>query len=85
MRSVYEERVAEAREIEGRIASGRDTVVLPSKFGAVCRVLWPEKTAAHLAAVAGKDERTAKRWLSSEYDPPLPVVLILINEIFKRE
>lgn len=64
--------------------SGRDTVVPPPKFGAVCKLLWPEKTAAHIASIAGRDERTAKRWLSGEYEPPVVVLLAVINKMFER-
>ena len=84
MRAVYEERVAEARKIEGQLLSGRDILVPPTLFGPVCRLIWPEKAAANLAAISGKDERTAKRWLSSEYDPPLHVALAVFNKIFER-
>jgi len=67
MRAVSTEQIAEHREIEGRILSGRDKIVRPSKFANVCRVIWPdEKIAAKLAAIAGRDERTAKRWLADE-------------------
>lgn len=85
MRAVYEERVADAREIEGRGLSGRDNFVRRSKFADVCRVLWPdEKIAPKLAALSGRDERTAKRWLSGEFEPPISVVLAIINETFRR-
>lgn len=84
MRSVYEERVAEARAIEGHVISGRDTYVPQPKFGDVCRVLWPDKTAAHIASIGGRDERTAKRWLSGEYEPPASVVAAIINKMFER-
>lgn len=84
MRSTYERNRAEQIEIEGRILSGRDTVVPPPKFGAVCKLLWPEKTAAHIASIAGRDERTAKRWLSGEYEPPVVVLLAVINKMFER-
>lgn len=82
--SVYEQRVSEARQIQGRLVSGRDTLVPPNKFHVWAKGLWPDKTAAHLAAITGHDERTAKRWLSSEYDPPWAVVLVCLNETFKR-
>ena len=73
-----------ASEMQGRFMPGRDTVVPPLKFAIVARVLWPEKTAAHLASIAGKDERTAKRWLSGEYEPPGVVIAAVILEILKR-
>ncbi len=84
MRSNYEDRVFEQTEIQGRLASGGDTLVTPPKFAAVCRLLWPEKTAAHLATIADKDERTAKRWLAGEYEPPVVVLLAVINKMFER-
>ena len=84
MRTVYEERVAEARAIEGHVIGGRDTCVPVPKFGDVCRVLWPDKTAAHIAAIGQRDERTAKRWLSGEYEPPASVLAAIINKMFER-
>lgn len=84
MRSSYEEKIAQAREIEGQLLSGRDTLVPPTLFGPVCKLIWPRNTAANLATVGGKDERTAKRWLSSEYDPPIKVALYVIDKIFER-
>jgi hypothetical protein len=73
-----------AREIQGHCLPGRDTLVPPPKFAAVARLLWPEKTAAHLASIAGKDERTAKRWLAGDYEPPAIVIAAIIVEITKR-
>jgi hypothetical protein len=84
MRSVYERNIAQANEIQGRIVSGRDTVVPPPLWTDFARLCWPEKTAAHLATLGGKDERTAKRWLSGEYEPPMVVVLALFNKMFER-
>ena len=85
MRSVYERASAEQIEIKGRILQGRDVFVRPTKFAAVCRVLWPdEKLAPKLAELAKRDERTAKRWLAGEFEPPICVVLAVINKIFER-
>lgn len=56
-----------------------------TKFGAVAKLLWPDKTAVHLAAIAGRDPRTAERWLSGEFEPPLAVVLALIAKMFARD
>lgn len=86
MRAVYEDRIAEASEIKGHILSGRDKIVRQSKFADVCRVLWPEeKLAPFLADIAKRDERTAKRWLAGEFEPPICIVLAVINETFRRE
>ena len=85
MRTVYEREIANAREIEGRITSGRDVFVHTTKFARVCKVLWPdEKIAPLLAAIGKRDERTAKRWLAGEFEPPIAVAMYVFNEIFKR-
>lgn len=55
------------------------------KFAAVARALWPVKTSANLAVIAGSNERTAKRWLSGEFEPPAIVIAAVIVEITKRE
>jgi hypothetical protein len=47
-------------------------------------VLWPFKTAIHIAAIAGVEERTAKRWLAGEFEPPAIVIAAIIVEITKR-
>jgi len=82
MRAVFGNPVAVATELQGQFVPGRDKIVPPPKFASVCRLLWPHKTAAHLAAIAGRDERTAKRWLSGEFEPPVKVVLAVIQEMF---
>jgi hypothetical protein len=74
-----------ASELQGQFVPGRDTIVPPPKFAIVARALWPQKTAAHLATIAGKDERTAKRWLAGEYEPPVIVITAILVEMFKRE
>jgi hypothetical protein len=83
MRSVYEERRAEATEIDRQIRRGADKIV-GRKFGAVAKLLWPFKTAAHLATIASSTERTAERWLSGEFEPPAIVIAAIIVEITKR-
>jgi hypothetical protein len=87
MRSVYELRAGEAREIERRLCQPRVETdkIVSRKFGKVAKLLWPFKTAAHLAALAGADERTAWRWLAGEYEPPAIVIAAVIVEITKRE
>jgi hypothetical protein len=85
MSQLFGNRDAVAREIQGSFSAERDRIVPPYKFPAVCKVLWPHKTAANLAAISGKEERTAKRWLSGEYEPPVSVVLAVMSEMFKRD
>jgi hypothetical protein len=77
---------AVAREIQGQFRpppDGGDKIVV-RKFGLVAKVLWPFKTAANLAAIAGTTERTATRWLSGEFEPPAIVIAAVIVEITKR-
>lgn len=75
--------VAGAIEIGGRDCPGpenRDTGV-PNDFEIVAKALWPRKTAACLASIGGKDERTAKRWLRGEYEPPASVFYAIMDRI----
>lgn len=77
--------VAGATKIGGHACQtgfGRDNRV---PFGVVAKALWPRKTAATLASIGGKDERTAKRWLSGEYEPPGVVIAAIVVAITKRE
>lgn len=83
MRAVYEERVSEQTEISRQFRQGTDKIV-SRKFGAVAKVLWPQKTAAQLAVIASTNERTAARWLSGEFEPPAIVIAAIIVEITKR-
>ena len=55
------------------------------KFGPVAKLLWPFKTAAVLADIAGSNTRTAERWLFGEYEPPAIVIAAVIVEITKRD
>lgn len=84
MRSLFGNPVAVAIEMQGHFVPGRDTFVR-TKFGAVAKILWPEKTAAQLAAIAGKDERTAKRWIAGEFEPPAVIFAAVLLELVKRE
>lgn len=84
MRTVYERELASASEIEGRIVSEGGKIVPPPNWTWFARRCWPEKTAAHLAAIAGKDERTAKRWLSGEFEPPNCIILALYQKLLER-
>lgn len=69
----------------GHFRPGRDKIVPPTKFTAVCRVLWPLNTAANIAAIAGKDERTGKRWLAGEFEAPACVYAAIFAEMLKRD
>lgn len=85
MRSTYEARVSEAREIEGRGLQGRDIFVRQPILSDLIKLLWPgEKPAPFLASLSKRDERTAKRWLAGEFDPPLCVMHAIHDEIYKQ-
>ncbi len=53
-------------------------------FASVARVLWPDKTAAKLAEISGTNERTARRWLIGQVEPPAIIVAAIVVEITKR-
>jgi len=44
-------------------------------------VLWPRKTAAHLAARADAGERAAKYWISGERRPSAKAVAAVVDEM----
>jgi hypothetical protein len=83
MRSQYEAARAEQTSIQRQLRQGTD-VLVSRKFGAVAKVLWPLKTAAHLATIGNTSERNAWRWLSGEYEPPAVIIAAIIVEITKR-
>lgn len=83
MRSVYEEKLSVASENARRIRQGADVFVRPI-FADVAKLLWPHKTAAQLASIAKRDERTAARWLSGEFEPPISIVLAVNQKIFGK-
>jgi hypothetical protein len=85
MRAAFGNPEVTASEIGGQYRPGRDSIVPPTKFTAVCRVLWPVKTAANIAAIAGKDERTGKRWLAGEFEAPACVYAAIFAEMLKRD
>jgi hypothetical protein len=84
MQSVYEARASEATKIEGQLSSGGDKIVPPPNWVAFARHCWPHKTAFHLADIGKSNERTAKRWLSGEFEPPNAVMVVLIGKLFER-
>jgi hypothetical protein len=84
MRTTFCNSNAVATEIGCQFRPGTDRLVSPP-FTRVAKALWPFKTAAHLAAIAGKDERTAARWLSGESEPPAVVIAAIIIEITRRD
>lgn len=85
MHGVFGNRDVVASEIQGQFQPDRDKIVPPLKWVGVARHLWPKKTAAHLASITGKDERTGKRYLEGDYEPPGAIVAAIVAELFKRE
>lgn len=84
MHGVFGNSEVVAKEIQGRFRQGTDKIVSVSNFGKVAKVLWPHKTAFHLAEIASSNERTAARWLSGEFEPPGVVIAAIIVAITKR-
>jgi hypothetical protein len=73
-----------ATEMQGRPMPGRDILVPPPPWTHWARYCFPLKTAAELAAIAGKDERTAKRWLAGEFEPPQIMLAVLIAKLLAK-
>lgn len=84
MHGSVRERPSYARTTEGRSLHEGDKIVPPPNWVDFARRCWPQKTAAHLATLGGRDERTAKRWMSGEFEPPNAVMLALIAKLFER-
>jgi hypothetical protein len=84
MHGTFADRVAEARKVERQLRQGTAKIVSEPNWAWFARRLWPLKTAAHLAAIANSNERTAARWLSGEFDPPNAVMAALIAKLFER-
>lgn len=77
MRSVYEERLAEASEIERTLVQGNARLCSPI-FGNVCKAIWPVKPAEQLAARVGCSVRTAAYEISGERHPSAQSLLVVI-------
>lgn len=80
MRSVYEEKVAGATEIERTIVQGDARLCSPT-FGRVCKAIWPTKTAEHLAALVKCSVRAAAYEISGEREPSAHSLRVVFNEI----
>lgn len=50
----------------------------------VARLLWPTKTAAHVAALIGCTERAAEFWLAGDRPWSGDAVALLVSEILSR-
>lgn len=84
MRSVYEERVTDARAIERTIVQGAARLCSGSAFGRACKGIWPFKTAEELAARVGCAVRTAAYEISGEREPSARSIAAVVVEMTKR-
>lgn len=83
MRTVYEERTAQSREIERKALQANATNCSPRNFGKVCKVLWPFKTAEELSSRAGCAVRTAAYQISGESRPSAEAMIAVNLEMLK--
>lgn len=67
MRAAFGNSETVANEIGGRFRPDEDEIVQPL-FGSVAKVVWPLNTDAQVASIAGCDVRTARRWMSGEFE-----------------
>ena len=72
--------LAPAIEMQGTPIPRRERS-FPGKFARVARLLWPHKTAAHLAARAGCSERAAKFYLAGDREWSAAAVGAIISEL----
>lgn len=83
MRSAYEERRAEAAEIDSNLLQGTARIC-SSPFGAAWKGIFPIKSAEELAARTGHSVRTAAYQLSGEHPPSDLSILALIQTVVPR-
>ena len=62
----------------------RDEQSFGSIFADVARLLWPSKTAAHLAAAVGCSERAAEFYLAGQRDWSGDALAAIVAEIMRR-
>lgn len=55
------------------------------KFAAVAKVLWPNNTAAHIAATARKEISFGKRLLRGQGEIPASVVIACVTEMLRQQ
>lgn len=83
MRTVYEERIAEATKTERAIVQG-DARLCSSIFGRVCKAIWPVKTSEQLASRVGCAVRTAAYEISGEREPSARSIAVVVVEMTRR-
>jgi hypothetical protein len=79
--------------LQRRAETARETVRSPDRadeqmFGScladVARLLWPSKTAAHVAALVGCSERAAEFWLAGQREWSGDAIAAIVSEILRR-
>ena len=83
MRSVYEERVAETRQIERRLVQG-DARLCIGNFGRAWKGIFSAKAAEELAARVPCAVRTAAYEISGEREPSARSLAVLIDLVVPR-
>lgn len=74
-----------ARASESPRPTGRDTdQSVGDVLSNISRVLWPAKTAAHVAAVSGCTERAAERYLAGDREWSGDAVAAIVAEVLRR-
>ncbi len=53
-------------------------------FRDLARVAWPEKAEQHLSYITGADQRTCRRWLAGDNEPPAEALGVVLAEIMRR-
>lgn len=77
--------MAAVRAIESTRTDVRSTEQsFGSIIGDVARLLWPTKTAAHVAAVVGCSERAAEFYLAGQREWSGDALAAIVAEILKR-
>lgn len=71
------------RKIE-RTVVRLDEQLFASTLADVARLLWPAKTAAHIAAAAGCSERAAEFYLAGDREWSGDAIAAIVSEILKR-
>jgi hypothetical protein len=67
-----------------RSSDRADEHLFGSCLGDVAKLLWPTKTAAHVATLVGCTERAAEFWLSGQRDWSGDAIAAIVSEILKR-
>jgi hypothetical protein len=82
MHGVFRRRPITAIEFESTPVPDREHP-FPA-FVTTVRAMWPDKTAAHLAAACGVSERCAKFWLSGDRAPSTTAFMSIMDRITGR-